>query len=73
MQGVPEGRKNRVSSPRIHQEIDKLIRHLKHYPGLGLGYGGPRVWVPSIFIKGEKFQGGVWGGNVLLGAQTSAW
>ena len=72
MQGVPEGRKNRVSSPRIHQEIDKLIRHLKHYPGLGLVPEGPRVWASSIFIKGEKFQGGVRGGNVLLGAQTSA-
>ena len=72
MQGVPKGGKNRVSSPRIHQEIDRLIRHLKHYPGLGLGYGGPRVLASSILIK-EKFQGGVRGGNVLLGAQTLAW
>ena len=72
MQGAPEGGKDRVSSPRIHQEIDRLTRHLKHYPGLGLGHGGPRVWAPSIFTKGEKFQGGVRGGNGLLGAQTSA-
>ena len=72
MQGAPEGGKNQVSSPRIYQEIDGLTCHLKHYPGLGLGRGGPRVWAPSIFINGEQFQSGVWGGNVLLGAQTSA-
>ena len=72
MQGSSEGGKDRVSSPCIYQEIDRLTRHLKHYPGLGLGYGDPQVWAPSIFIKGEKFQGRVWGGNVLLGAQTLA-
>ena len=72
MQGAPEGGKDRVSSPCIYQEIDRLTHHWKHYPGLSLGYGGPRVWAPSIFIKGEKFQGGVQGGNVLLGAQNSA-
>ena len=46
----PKEGRTELGSPRINQKIDGLPLYLERYPGLGLGYWGPRVWVASVTV-----------------------
>ena len=53
MQGVPEGGKNRVSSPRIYQEIDRFTCHLNQpWARLGLR-GSPSLGIVNLHQRRE--------------------
>ena len=53
---VPPKEGRTEGSPRINQKIDGLTRYLECYPGLGLGYWGPRVWAASVTVEAQQLQ-----------------